>query len=269
MKEKSVAGPHFYARSTSSEGSGEAFTSLATTAGPWSERAQHGGPPSALLARAIEALPEAADAVVGRIGIDLLGPVPVAALHVEARVLRPGRSVRLAEAALTDVGGGRVVATARAWLLPRVDGGPGEISGALPHTPEDGRIGRRPPGWLGGYLDAVEWRWISGRLDDPGPGVAWMRPPALLADEPTSPLQRLMMCVDSASGVGASLDVRQWAFLNTDLTVHVLRPLEGEWVCLEAQTTLGPGSVGIATSTVHDRLGLVARSSQTLLVSRR
>lgn len=269
MKEKSVREPHFYARSASSEGSGETFTSLATTAGPWSAQEQHGGPPSALLTRSIEALPEAADAVVGRISIDLLGPVPVAPLHVEARVLRPGRSVRLAEATLTDVEASRAVATARAWMLPQGDDGPSEISGALSHTAADGRTGRRPSGWLGGYLDAVEWRWISGRLDDPGPGVSWMRPPALVADEPTSPLQRLMMCVDSASGVGASLDLRRWAFLNTDLTVHLLRPLVGEWVCLDARTTLGPGSVGVAVSDVYDGLGLVARSAQTLLVTRR
>ena len=40
----------------------------------------------------------------------------------------------------------------------------------------------------------------------------------------------------------------------------------GEWVRLDAVTTLGPGSVGVATSEVHDELGPVARSAQTLLV---
>ncbi len=63
-----------------------------------------------------------------------------------------------------------------------------------------------------------------------------------------SPVQRLMACVDSASGVSAALDPAQWAFLNTELTVHVLRPPVGEWVCLDAETTLGGGSVGVAAS---------------------
>ena len=78
-----------------------------------------------------------------------------------------------------------------------------------------------------------------------------------------------MACVDSASGVSAELDPAQWAFLNTELTVHVLRPPVGEWVCLDAQTTLSSGSVGMAVSEVYDEQGLVARSAQALLVARR
>ena len=84
-----------------------------------------------------------------------------------------------------------------------------------------------------------------------------------------TPVQRLMSCVDSASGVSAALDPAAWGFLNTELTVHVLRPPVGEWVCLDAVTTLGSGSVGIATSHVYDTRGLVARSSQALLIQQR
>jgi acyl-CoA thioesterase len=51
--------------------------------------------------------------------------------------------------------------------------------------------------------------------------------------------------------------------------VHVLRPPVGDWICLDAETTLGPGSVGIAASKVYDRRGLVARSAQALLVAKR
>ena len=93
-----------------------------------------------------------------------------------------------------------------------------------------------------------------------------MRAPDLVEGEETSPLARLMTCIDSASGASAALDVREWGFLNTELTVHVLREPVGEWVCLDAETHLGPGSVGIATSTAYDDLGPVARSSQALLV---
>ena len=83
-----------------------------------------------------------------------------------------------------------------------------------------------------------------------------------------SPVQRLMTCVDSASGVSAALDPGEWSFLNTELTVHVLRPPVGEWVCLDAETTLGPRQrrasppPGCTTPS-----GLVARSAQALLVA--
>ena len=115
----------------------------------------------------------------------------------------------------------------------------------------------------------MEWQWIVGAVTEPGPGVVWMRPTVdLVEGESMSPVQRLLSCVDSGSGVSAALDTATWAFLNTDLTVHVLRPPVGEWVCLSAQTTLGAGSVGLATSEAHDEHGLVARSAQALLVAR-
>jgi acyl-CoA thioesterase len=60
-----------------------------------------------------------------------------------------------------------------------------------------------------------------------------------------------------------------WGLLNTDLSVHVLREPVGEWICLDAETTLGSGSVGMAVARVYDEGGLVARSAQALLVTRR
>jgi hypothetical protein len=91
----------------------------------------------------------------------------------------------------------------------------------------------------------------------------------LVPAEELTPLQRLLACVDSASGVSAALDVDEWNFLNTELTVHVVRPPIGDWVCLYADTTLGPGSVGLAAAEVYDGHGLVARSAQALLVTPR
>ena len=265
MIEKSAEHPCFYRRSDASGEGRETFESLPATAGPWTPDAQHGGPPAALLARAVE---QVAEGVVGRFTMELHGPVPVAPLATTATVLRPGRSVRLVAAELYDVARGRVVASAQAWLFPESDRGP-EQPKPLEHGPRDGAHHERPTAWHGGYLDAVEWRWISGSVEAPGPGVVWMRPPALVEGETMSPAQRVLACADSASGVSAALDVREWAFLNTELTVHLLRPPVGEWLCVDAETTLSSGTVGIATSAISDELGLVARSSQALLVAPR
>jgi len=252
------------------------FVSTGSTAGPWGPHSQHGGPPAALLARAIEGLARDASGtpvppVVGRLTMELLGPVPVAPLRVSASVVRPGRSVQLCEATAYDEGRGRPCARATAWLFPASTDGPGGGDDPLPHTPEDGIVPEGPPpGWSGGYLDAVEWRWVEGALSEPGPAVVWMRPRVdLVPGEPMSPVQRLMACVDSASGVSATLDLAGWTFLNTELTVHLLRPPVGEWLCLDARTTLGPGAVGLAVSDVYDEQGLVARSAQALLIARR
>ncbi|HET8602522.1 MAG TPA: thioesterase family protein [Marmoricola sp.] len=248
----------------------ETFASHGSTTGPWSSDAQHGGPPAALLGRALQRLPEAAGTVLGRFAMDILGPVPVGPLEVEARVLRPGRSVSLTEARMYDAAADRLVAVARGWHFPDRDDGPQPEAEQLPHRPEDGVPEEPPRSWHRGYLDSVEWSWIDGAVTRPGPGMVWMRPRvALVEGEEPDGLQRLLACVDSASGISAELDPDRWGFLNTELTVHLLRPPVGDWVCVDARTTLGPGSVGLAASTVHDEKGRVARTAQALLVAPR
>ena len=260
----------FYVTQGTSDTGRETLLPEPTTAGPWSPDSQHGGPPAALLARAVESLGTGSPRSVGRLTMELLGPVPVGPLSVSASVVRPGRAVELCEATLYDEERGRPVARASAWRFPLTDDGPRHAATPLGHVPADGEHHDRPTSWFGGYLDAVDWRWVKGAVTEPGPGVVWMRPTVdLVAGESMSPLQRLMACVDSASGVSAELDPARWAFLNTELTVHVLRPPVGEWVCLDAQTTLSSGSVGMAVSEVYDEQGLVARSAQALLVARR
>jgi hypothetical protein len=244
-------------------GSSDRFEPTPATAGPWSSTAQHGGPPSGLLTRAVEALLEP-DRVIGRISIDLLGPVPLGPLSVSTSVVRPGRAVSLLTASLHDETAGRECATARAWVLPRSGAGPAAPA-PLPHGPADGRLLPYVDTWGRGYIDAVEWRFVKG--GDGGPATVWMRSLVpLLPGEPLVGVPLLMTLVDSASGASAVLDPAEWSFLNTDLTVNVLREPVGEWLCLDAETTLTSTAVGLTTSTVYDERGIVARSAQTLLV---
>jgi hypothetical protein len=247
------------------------FRATAATTGPWGPSSQHGGPPAALLARAVGAVDrEGPPRVVGRFTMELLGPVPVGLLEVRASVVRPGRSVELCEATAYDAARDRACARATAWLFPETHDGPHQRLEPPAHSPADGAPKDPPAGWSGGYLDAVEWRWVVGAMSEPGPGTVWMRPRVdLVEGEAMSPLQRLLTCVDSASGVSAALDPAEWSFLNTELTVHVLREPVGEWLCVDAETTLGSGSVGVAVARVYDELGLVARSAQALLVTPR
>ena len=245
---------------------GDTFAPTSATTGPWSASAQHGGPPAALLGRALEAVDEGTPRMIGRFTMDLLGPVPADPLRVTTSVLRPGRTVSLRRAELSDESG-RVLARAQGWAFPVLEG-PATSAVPLEHGPDDGHHEDPPPSWHRGYLDAVEWKWVEGAVTRPGPAVVWMRPLVpLLPGEEISPLQRLLSCVDSASGASAALDPAAWNFLNTELTVHVVRPPVGEWVCLKAETTLGGGAVGVAASEVYDERGLVARSAQALLVT--
>lgn len=271
MKSESGTGraPAYYLPQGPSADGGEAYLATSSTAGPWSADAQHGGPPAALLGRAVEGLTEPGR-MVGRFTMDLLGPIPVGPLSVTADVVRPGRTVALLQATLYDEGAGRTVARAQAWTLPLTTDGPAQEHKPLHHTHADGHLEDPPASWESGYLDSVEWCWVEGAITRPGPAVVWMRPRVpLVPGEELTGLQRMLTCVDSASGASAALDTADWAFMNTELTVHVLRPPVGEWICLEAETTLGSGSVGVAASTAYDEQGLVGRSAQTLLVVRK
>jgi hypothetical protein len=80
---------------------GGAYAATALTRGPWDPRHQHAGPPSALLAHALEAAAGIEDGQVARIAVDILRPVPVEGeLRPLARVVRGGRRVeqRVADA---------------------------------------------------------------------------------------------------------------------------------------------------------------------------
>lgn len=256
----------FYVMQGTSEDGRERFSSQSATASPWGPDSQHGSPPAALLTRSVERLAGERGRVVARVTTELLGPVPVGPLSVAAEVTRPGRNVDLVEASLRDEVRGREVARATAWCLPAGVAGPRPDGAPLPHGPEDGIEQASPPVWSPGYVQALDWRWIKGSITEPGPAVVWMRPTVVLVggEEPT-PLQRLMVCVDSASGVSSELDPAAWGFQNPELTVHLLREPVGAWFCVDAETTLGSGSVGLATSSVYDEQGLVARTAQALL----
>src|SRR5690348_6950540 len=161
--------------------------------------------------------------IIARFTCDILRPIPVGEIRVQARLARPGRSVELLEAVAS--GGGRGVARATAWRVLRTDGPPVPPRPAPP-PPLPAETPPAPPreGWVDGYLSAIEWRPGPGPLPRPGPGPGWGRvrlPPA--ADEETGPLERVLAVADSGNGVASALDIRRWQFINPELTVHLQR----------------------------------------------
>ncbi|XGU20277.1 hypothetical protein ACETU7_04805 [Rhodococcus sp. 3Y1] len=82
-------------------------------------------------------------------------------------------------------------------------------------------------------------------------------------------LERLFAVADISNGVGAKLDPEHWTFLNTDLTVHIFRVPEGEWVGVAAETTTGPDGVGMCAGVLYDEQGAVGRIAQTLQIRAR
>jgi hypothetical protein len=241
------------------------FRSTEHTVGPWGPDNQHAGPPAALLVRAIEGVLPAAGGRLSRVTVDLLGGVPVAEVEARARVLRPGRSVQLAEAEL--VAGGQVAARATAWWHRATDTSAVATSPAAAPARPAGAPSVGVSWAVGGYLAAMDWVPVAGSFNQPGPATVWsrMRHPLVAGEQPTG-LQRLLVVADSGNGVSWRLDPARWLFINTELTVHVLRPPTGEWICLDAVTHVGVDGTGLATSQLSDEHGGVARGAQALLV---
>ena len=256
----------FYAR----EGSRLLATEL--TRGPWDAGAQHAGPPSALIGREIEGLEDAAEFQVGRVTLEILRPVPIGPVEVEARVVRPGRRVQLVEATLGD--GEQALIRATAWRLrPAPLSLPAEavVPGDPPAPPEEGEEAPFfPTGQDVGYHTAMEWRALDGSFLERGPARVWMRQrvPLVEGEEP-SPLQRALAIADIGNGISAVLDWRTHLFINVDLTVNLERMPEGEWVCVDAVTRPQPNGVGSAESELSDRAGRIGRATQTLLFAER
>lgn len=245
------------------------FASTTHTTGPWNDESQHLGPPSALLVRALERCAPRADALLSRVTVEVLGPVPVAELTVEAALERPGRSVELLSAALAHAG--RPVLRARAWRIVTGDSAAMAAGEGAPLPPAgDCAPMALPEHARRGYLGAMEWRTVTGGIFEPGDAAVWVRPSvAVVAGEEPTALQRLFTVADSASGVSARVDFTKWYAINTDLTVHLHREPVGEWFALDATTVVGPTGVGVATGAVHDERGPVGRTAQSLFVRER
>ena len=82
-------------------------------------------------------------------------------------------------------------------------------------------------------------------------------------------MSRTLLVADSGSGVGAALPSTDFIFINVDLTATLTRDPVGDWLLLEAATSVGASGTGLAMTRLSDQLGAFGRAMQTLLVAPR
>jgi|GEM_PF-51584 hypothetical protein len=142
------------------------FEPTEATTSPWDAGAQHGGPPTALLASCLDDAFGRPGLRVARISMDFLGPVPRTPSRVQTELLRPGRRTQLSEASLWA--GERRVAVARVWHLAT---GPGPEADATSPAPGNGPHPREDAGpTLGGNRPTLGGSGPTPAGSDPTPG---------------------------------------------------------------------------------------------------
>ncbi len=244
------------------------------TRGPWHPEHQHAGPPIALVCRAIERVAVGRGLThISRLTANLLRPVPIGELDIELATDYAGRNAGHFSARL--MAGGKEVArfTALAQRENEVclpADLPGHPLPMAPKEPEESPLDIFPfASEHVGYADLVETRVAKGSLFH-GPCAVWFRlRHPLLTNELPSVYQRVAVAADSGNGISAILDLKTYTFVNSDLTVNLLRRPQGQWICLDARTYLGPDGGGLAESALYDSQGFIGRATQSLSVSRR
>ena len=242
---------------------GERFLATVSTRGPWSNDHQHAGPPSALLVRAFER--HAPEMRLARISCEMRRPIPIGSCLVETNVERAGRKSLVASGQLSV--DGTVVLTARALLVREIES-PVVVHDAPPDRPPQAFDPYTFTFFQSdvGYHTAIELRRVSGAFGS-GRMSCWMRQRAPLIDgEAPSGAQRVLVLADAGSGVSAALDITRYTFVNADLSVHLQRPISGEWLLLDAATSSAGNGSALADSRLSDERGLVGRGLQSLVV---
>lgn len=249
---------------------GDWFQPTCHTRGPWDVDACHAGPPTGLLARALET--ELPAQRLSRLTVNLLRPIPFSGFRIESRTVRSGRTVSYSEASLMDKAG-KVYATAAGLHLSAIELGELPTHKVNFGTPDSATSGPFPlrrtlhgePAFNG---DGVQMRYPSGENPEPGPTVAWMKTVPLLPSEQSSPFQSICPMADCGNAMGRNAEPSDVQFMNADLTIVLHRDPVGEWLGSESVGYWEPSGIGLADARLFDQKGVVGRAMQTLLLRR-
>lgn len=232
--------------------------------GAWQATEQHMAPISGLITHELATHEPRDDMQIGRITFEILGMIPLQESAITVRTIRPGRTIELLEATLEI--GDRPIISARAWRLHRSDmrQDEGYENPAMPAlqdcAPLDGTSI-----WPGGYIRSLEM--VTAPGGGAGRRQAWLRSRCeLIEGGGAAPIASYVMLVDTANGIATRRDPKELMFPNVDLSVHLLREPDPQWVGLDTSVSFGPDGLGLTSSTLHDVCGPVGRAEQCLTV---
>lgn len=238
------------------------------TRGPWDINACHAGPPTGLIARALENIID--DKRLIRLSVNLQRPIPFSGFSIEAKVERSGRSVATTSANLLNKDG-KVIVNASGLHMstqspthnyPTHKQTFGSAADATP-GPFPIQTLHDQPAFNG---NGVQIRYPTGQDSHPGPTTVWMKTVPLLENETASPFQRICPLADCGNAFGRNANPAQVSFINPDLTLVLHRDPIGEWLGSQSVGYWEPTGQGLADALLFDEQGVVGRAMQTVLL---
>ena len=241
---------------------GDAYKATGLGISPWNDQAQMGVALAGLAAHCLEQIPSPAPMLTTRLTVDIMGTVPPVALSPVNRVIREGRRMQLIEVSLEADGRSWVRATA---LRIRTQQSPEISNPATRSFPPEGRDPSLPR--------ATQWAetiLLQGGFHQTGPGAQWVRfTSCVVAGEPLKPLERLAMIADFGSGIAPILPVKEWTQANTDISLHISRTSEDEWLLIDASSESAGNGIALVHSRISDRDGAIGMAHQSLFLNQR
>jgi len=237
------------------------------TRGPWDINACHAGPPTGLLARAVEQLVPEKRLI--RLSVDLLRPIPFAGFSINTTMVRNGRSTASSTAQLLD-GQGKLIVTANALHMIEQEPVNYPTHSKNCGNPIDATAGDFPirtlhdlPAFNG---TGVQVRYPHGENSTPGETAVWMKTVPLLETEVASGFQRICPLADCGNAFGRNAEPNDVSFINPDLTIVLHRDPIGEWLGSSSVGYWQPNGNALADALLFDEQGVVGRAMQTVLL---
>ncbi len=241
--------------------------------GPWDERSLHGGAVAALFAGRM-AVP---GCTMARLTIDLLAPVPCLPLSLQVGQPVGGRRAVRREAVLTR--DGRVVAIGRSLHVRCADLElpPQVLDHVSPFDPTQAPALCAPRREI---ADMIGWEsfdsaaLVTERLavpDDPDSTYLWVGLTIpVVAGEKLAGVEVASAAADYAqTAAGRQLPFDHWRFLNAELTLHLTRAPNPDWIGLRCECLAQPVGTGLSSAVLYDGAGRIGQSAQALVLEER
>lgn len=239
---------------------GEFIVPRIEAAGGWNSQLQSGHVLSPLLAHLVERVPSLTPMLTTRCFVDLARPIPMQPLRWRSDIVRQGKKLQIVRASLHA---GEVEVCSLTALRARTAESP--VGPLRTYFQPDGAE-RHPDGAF--YVTGHELRVREAVYQGNGRGTLWSRMQRdIIEGVPTTPFMHAMSLADFGSGAANRLTFDEWDFPNIDIVVMFLRPPEGEWLLLDAETETSGNGLGLVSGTLADTRGTFARSHQTLFIT--